>query len=79
MLATLAFYSKCRDHCPAPFPSFVRQKGYLHLFPLTGILSPLVFILSLLFTLFHCLNRFDKCFYTKSVKKEEKPRKLGQN
>ena len=47
--------SWCCDHCPAPFPYFVRQKGYFHLFPLTvGILSTLNFILSLLFTLFHC-------------------------
>ena len=27
-------YNECRDHCPAPFSYFVRQKGYFHLFPL---------------------------------------------
>ena len=30
----LVFHTKCPDPCPAPFPYFVRQKGYVHLFPL---------------------------------------------
>ena len=48
--------------CPTPFPYFVWQKGYFHLFPLTvGISSPLISLLSCSFTLFHLINRFDIC------------------
>ena len=51
----------CRDHCPALFSYSVRQKGYFTR-PLTvGISSPLISLLSCLFTLFHLINRLDIC------------------
>ena len=56
----------CSDHCPAPFSYSVRQKGYFHPFPLTvGILSPLISLLSCLFTFFHLFKK--PCWYNKSL------------
>ena len=54
----------CCDHCPAPFPYFVWQKGYFHPFPLTmGILFPLILILSYRFFFYFFLLALWRAFF----------------